>query len=261
MDLGLEGKRAVVTGASKGIGLAVARRLVTEGVAVVAGSRQSSSELDTLCSEGHVIHVGVDLSGSDGPSQLIDAALSGGPIDILVNNAGAVTPRLKGFTFVTDEQWSTTIALTFMSAVRATRAVLPHMAARGGGSIVNNASVNATLPDPLVIDYSAAKAALANFSKALSKEVGPLGIRVNAVSPGPVSTELWLGAEGVAATVSAAQGSDARDVASGAVKETATGRFTGPEEVADLIVFLASGRAANVTGANYVIDGGLSQET
>jgi NAD(P)-dependent dehydrogenase (short-subunit alcohol dehydrogenase family) len=201
------------------------------------------------------------LSGPDGPSQLIETALSGGPIDILINNAGAVTPRLKGFTSVTDEQWSTTIALTFMSAVRTTRAVLPHMSARGGGSIVNNASVNATLPDPLVIDYSAAKAALANFSKALSKEVGPLGIRVNAVSPGPVSTELWLGADGVAATVSAAQGSDARDIASGAVKETATGRFTGPEEVADLIVFLASSRAANVTGANYVIDGGLSQET
>jgi NAD(P)-dependent dehydrogenase (short-subunit alcohol dehydrogenase family) len=203
----------------------------------------------------------VDLSGSEGPSQLIEAALSDGPIDILINNAGAVTPRLKGFTSVTDEQWSTTIALTFMAAVRATRAVLPHMAARGGGSIVNNASVNATLPDPLVIDYSAAKAALANFSKALSKEVGPLGIRVNAVSPGPVSTELWLGAEGVAATVSAAQGSDAHDVAGEAVKDTASGRFTRPEEVADLIVFLASSRASNVTGANYVIDGGLSQGT
>jgi NAD(P)-dependent dehydrogenase (short-subunit alcohol dehydrogenase family) len=230
-------------------------------VAVVAGSRQSSSELDALGDERHVVHVSVDLSGSEGPSQLIEAALSGGPIDILINNAGAVTPRLKGFTSVTDEQWSTTIALTFMAAVRATRAVLPHMADRGGGSIVNNASVNATLPDPLVIDYSAAKAALANFSKALSKEVGPLGIRVNAVSPGPVSTELWLGAEGVAATVSAAQGSDAHDVAGEAVKDTASGRFTRPEEVADLIVFLASSRASNVTGANYVIDGGLSQGT
>jgi NAD(P)-dependent dehydrogenase (short-subunit alcohol dehydrogenase family) len=201
----------------------------------------------------------VDLSGTDGPSRLVEAALSGGPIDILVNNAGAVKPRLNGFTFVTDEDWSATIALSFMAAVRTTRAVLPHMIARGSGSIVNNASVNATLPDPLVIDYSAAKAALANFSKALSKEVGPHGIRVNAVSPGPVSTELWLGAGGVAASVSAAQGSKEQDVAAEAVKETATGRFTSPEEVADLIVFLASGRATNVTGANYVIDGGLSQ--
>ncbi len=259
MDLGLKGKRAVVTGASKGIGFAVARRLVTEGVAVVAGSRQSSRELDALCDEGQVVHVSVDLSEPAGPSQLVEAALRGGPIDILVNNAGAVTPRLKGFMSVTDEQWSTTIALTFMAAVRTTRAVLPDMTARQSGTIINNASVNATLPDPLVIDYSAAKAALANFSKALSKEVGPLGIRVNAVSAGPVSTELWLGTEGVAATVSAAQGSDAHDVALEAVKSTATGRFTTPEEVADLIVFLASNRASNVTGANYIIDGGLSQ--
>jgi len=260
MDLELEGKRAVVTGASKGIGLAVARRLVTEGVAVVAGSRHSSPELDTLVNDGRVVHVGVDLSASEGPSQLVQEALSRGPIDILINNAGAVTPRLEGFTTITDEEWSTTINLTFMAAVRTTREVLRHMIDRKAGTIVNNVSVNATLPDPLVIDYSASKAALANFSKALSKEVGPLGIRVNAVSPGPVSTELWLGAEGVAATVSAAQGSDARDVAGGAVKDTATGRFTSPEEVAELIVFLASGRASNVTGANYVIDGGLIQD-
>jgi NAD(P)-dependent dehydrogenase (short-subunit alcohol dehydrogenase family) len=256
MDLGLEGKRALVTGASKGIGLAVARRLVAEGVAVVAGSRRSSPELDSLGEEGDVVHVGVDLSADQGPSQLVEAALGGGSIDLLINNAGAVTPRLDGFVSVTDEQWSTTMTLTFMAAVRTTRAVLPHMI---GGSIVNNASVNATLPDPLVIDYSAAKAALTNFSKALSKEVGPHGIRVNAVSAGPVSTQLWLGTEGVAATISAARGAAADDVAHQAVKDTATGRFTAPEEIADLIVFLASSRASNVTGANYLIDGGLSQ--
>jgi NAD(P)-dependent dehydrogenase (short-subunit alcohol dehydrogenase family) len=259
MDLGLEGKRALVTGASKGIGLAVARRLVAEGVAVVGGSRQSSAELESLSEGGDVVHVVVDLTAEMGPSRLVEAALSRGPIDLLINNAGAVTPRLGGFISVTDEQWLATMALTFMAAVRTTRAVLPHMIDRGSGSIVNNASVNATLPDPLVIDYSAAKAALANFSKALSKEVGPHGIRVNAVSAGPVSTELWLGTEGVAATVSAAQGADPDDVARQAVKDTATGRFTAPEEVADLIVFLASNRASNVTGANYLVDGGLTQ--
>jgi NAD(P)-dependent dehydrogenase (short-subunit alcohol dehydrogenase family) len=170
-----------------------------------------------------------------------------------------VTPRLKGFASVTDEQWSATMELTFMAAVRTTRAVLSHMVSRGAGSIVNNVSVNATLPDPLVIDYSAAKAALANFSKALSKEVGPHGIRVNAVSAGPVATGLWLGTEGVAAAVSAAQGANPDDVAHEAVKDSATGRFTRPEEIADLIVFLASSRASNVTGANYLIDGGLTQ--
>jgi len=260
MELELQGKRALVTGASKGIGLAVARRLVAEGVAVAGGSRQSSSELDALAKEGDVAHIAVDLSSDEGPSQLVTAALRGGPIDILVNNAGAVSPRLEGFASVTDEQWLATMNLTFMAAVRTTRALLPQMIARGSGSIVNNASVNATLPDPLVIDYSAAKAALTNFSKALSKEVGPRGIRVNAVSAGPVSTALWLGTNGVAATVSAAQGANPEDVAREAVKQSATGRFTSPEELADLIVFLASSRASNVTGANYLIDGGLSQD-
>jgi NAD(P)-dependent dehydrogenase (short-subunit alcohol dehydrogenase family) len=259
MDLELDGKRALVTGASKGIGLAVARRLVAEGVSVVGGSRESSTEFELLREEGDAIHLRVDLSEKDGPQRLVETALRDGPLDILVNNAGAVSPRLKGFASVTDEQWLATMDLTFMAAVRTTRAVLPHMVARGTGSIVNNVSVNATLPDPVVIDYSAAKAALLNFSKALSKEVGLHGIRVNAVSAGPVSTGLWLGTEGVAAAVSAAQGGSPEDIAQQAVKDSATGRFTTPEEIADLIVFLASGRASNATGENYLIDGGLTQ--
>jgi NAD(P)-dependent dehydrogenase (short-subunit alcohol dehydrogenase family) len=259
MDLGLAGKRALVTGASKGIGLAITRRLVSEGVSVVGGSRSSSDELDAFVSDGTVVHVSTDLSSEEGPSQLVATALGDGPIDILINNAGAVTPRLGGFASVTDEQWLATMNLTFMAAVRMTRALLPHMIARGRGSIVNNVSVNATLPDPLVIDYSAAKAALHNFSKALSKEVGPQGIRVNAVSAGPVQTDLWLGEHGVAATLSEGGGGKPDDIARQAVQGTATARFTTPEEVADLIVFLASERASNVTGANYLIDGGLSQ--
>ena len=257
MDLGLIGRRAIVTGASKGIGLATTRRLVAEGVAVVTGSRETTAELKELVNTGSVIAVTVDLTSPDGPDGLVAAALDAGPVDILVNNAGAVTPRTGGFLSVSDEDWWRSLQLTLMAAVRTTRAILPHMLERRSGTIVNTASVNATLPDPLVIDYGAAKAALANFSKALSKEVGPRGVRVNAVAPGPVSTALWLGDSGVAASVSGATGAAADDIARSAVRDTATGRFTTPEEVADLIVFLASDRAANITGADYLIDGGL----
>ena len=144
-----------------------------------------------------------------------------------------------------------------MAAVRATRAVLPGMLAARNGAIVNICSVNSVLPDPAVIDYSAAKAALASFSKALSKEVGPQGIRVNTVSPGPVATDLWLGAGGVAATVSQATGARPEDVAQGAASAMVTGRFSRPEEVADLVVLLASDVTGNVTGADIRIDGGL----
>jgi NAD(P)-dependent dehydrogenase (short-subunit alcohol dehydrogenase family) len=128
----------------------------------------------------------------------------------------------------------------------------------GGGAIVNVASVNAFFhPDGLVIDYGAAKAALLNVAKALSQELGPKGIRINSVSPGPVATDLWLGDSGVAATVGAAAGIAPEAVREQAAAGFATGRFTTPEEVATLVALLASPRTANVTGSNYVIDGGL----
>jgi NAD(P)-dependent dehydrogenase (short-subunit alcohol dehydrogenase family) len=259
VDLGLAGKRAVVTGASRGIGLAVARTLVAEGVYIVAGSRDASEELKQLVALGQASDVQVDLASTTGPSLLIQTALDGGPIDILINNAGAVIPRTGGSGSVTDEQWASSLNLTLMAAVRTARAALPSMIEAGRGSIVNTASVNASLPDPLVIDYSAAKAALVNYSKALSKEVGPNGIRVNTVSPGPVATDLWLGNQGVASKLSNTLGGDPTDYKQRAVHDTATRRFTTPQEVADLIVFLASDRSANITGADYLIDGGLTQ--
>jgi NAD(P)-dependent dehydrogenase (short-subunit alcohol dehydrogenase family) len=259
MDLGLAGKRAVVTGASKGIGLAVARTLAAEGVHIVAGSRHTSAELKEIVATGQATSVEVDLASETGPRLLVGAALDTGPLDILINNAGSVTPRTGGSGSVTDEQWSYSIGLTLMAAVRTIRAAVPHMIERGGGVIVNTASVNASLPDPLVIDYSAAKAALVNFSKALSKEVGPYGIRVNTVSPGPVATDLWLGTEGVASILSSSLGGTASDYEHNAVGDTPTRRFTTAQEVADLIVFLASDRSANITGADYILDGGLTQ--
>ena len=139
------------------------------------------------------------------------------------------------------------------------------MLEQGGGAIVNVASVNAFFqPDAGTIDYGAAKAALLNLSKSLAQEFGAKGIHVNCVSPGPVATELWLGDHGVAATVAAASGVDFDTARSNVVESIggfATGRFTTPEEVATLVVLLASDRTANVTGANYVIDGGLIKTT
>jgi NAD(P)-dependent dehydrogenase (short-subunit alcohol dehydrogenase family) len=261
VDLGLRDKVAVVTGASRGIGLAITRALVAEGAHVIAGARGSSDELAELAENGHVQAVTVDLSIPAGPIELVAKAVERGGVDILVNNVGAVSPRLTGFLDVTDEQWLASMTLSFMAAVRTTRAVLPSMLEMGHGNIVTISSVNAFLPDPTVIDYCAAKAALTNFCKALSKEVGPKGVRINTISPGPVATDLWLGDGGVAATVARASGGDAKSVAAGAAAQSMTGRFTRPDEIADLAVLLAGDRAGNVTGADFVIDGGLITTT
>lgn len=254
MDLRLSGKTAIVTGASRGIGLAVTRELLGEGVRVVAAAREGADELATL----GAIPVIADLTAPDGPARVTEAAAAAfGSLDILVNNVGAVRPRTGGFASVTAQDWAATLAVNFLAAVQITRLALPLLSAQGGGSIVTISSVNAALPDPLVIDYSAAKAALSSFCKALSKEVGPHGVRVNTVSPGPVATDLWLGGGGVAETLAGAAGSTPAAVASAAVAGTPTGRFTEPGEVADLVLFLASPRAGNITGADVAIDGGM----
>jgi NAD(P)-dependent dehydrogenase (short-subunit alcohol dehydrogenase family) len=255
MDLGLEGRVAVVTGASRGIGLEVARGLVGEGARVVAGARHSSAELDQLAASGAVRVFEVDLAEPSGPVRLVEYA--GSPIDILVNNVGNAPARTGGFLAVTDDDWQATLGLNLLPAIRTTRAALPVMLAAGRGSIVNVSSVNSRLSDPAVIDYSAAKAALASFSKALSREVGPHGIRVNTVSPGPVATALWLGDAGVAATVASVTGARPEEIVEKAANDSVTGRFSQPEEIADLVLLLASPRTANVTGADIRIDGGL----
>lgn len=258
MDLELNDKVAVVTGAGKGIGLAIAAGLASEGARVVAGSG-TTERLDGL--DG-VTPVALDLSTLAGPARLVQTALDEhGRIDVLVNNVGAVRMRLDGFLGTSDAEFEWALQMNFFIALKTIRAAIPAMVAQGGGAIVNVASVNAFFqPDAGTIDYGAAKAALVNLSKSLAQEFGPQGIHVNCVSPGPVATDLWLGEHGVAETVAAATGVDAetarRQVIAG-IGGFATGRFTTPEEVATLVVMLASPRTANVTGANYVIDGGL----
>ncbi|RFA20066.1 SDR family NAD(P)-dependent oxidoreductase [Subtercola boreus] len=260
MDLGLTGKTAVVTGAGKGIGLAVCRALIAEGVTVIAGSRTGSAELDQLAAGGALISVLVDLAEVDGPAKLMGHADAVGGLDILVNNVGATKIRLDGFLQITDEQWADAFALNFFSGLRSTRAAIPRMIAKGGGNVVTIGSVNAFLPDPAVIDYSAAKAAVWNLSKSLSKEFGAQNLRFNSISPGPVETDLWLGEHGVAQTVATASGVDFETAKATVVASQggfSTGRFTKPDEVADLVLLLASSRAGNVTGADFLIDGGL----
>ena len=262
MDLGLTGKVAVVTGASKGIGLAVTQVLADEGAHVIAGAHTTGS-LDGL---DRVIAMPVDLAAPDAPGRLVQLAIEEhGRIDVLVNNVGAVRIRVDGFLGTSDDEFEWAMRMNFFIAVRAARAAIPAMVAQGGGAIVNVASVNAFFqPDAGTIDYGAAKAALVNFSKSLAQEFGPSGIHVNCVSPGPVGTDLWLGDHGVAATVAAASGVDvdtARQTVIDGIGGFATGRFTTPEEVATLVAILASDRTGNVTGANYVIDGGLIKTT
>jgi NAD(P)-dependent dehydrogenase (short-subunit alcohol dehydrogenase family) len=255
MDLELAGKIAVVTGASKGIGLAVATELAAEGAHVIAGARTVAP----LEGREGIEPFAVDLVDPEGPARLIDHAVEQhGRLDVLVNNVGGVQLRLDGFLQVSDADFQASLELNFFSALRATRAAVAAMLPRGSGTIVNVTSVNAFFqPDGAVIDYGAAKAALLNVAKALSQELAPHGIRIASISPGQVDTDLWLGEHGVAATIGRAMGVAADTVREQAIAGIPTGRFTTPREVATLVTLLASPRTANVNGSNFVIDGGL----
>ena len=259
MDLELTDKVAVVTGANKGIGFAITQALLAEGAYVVAGSL-TTENLDGL---DRVVAVPVNLVAADGPALLVQRAIDEhGRLDVLINNVGAVRIRVDGFLGTADEEFEWALQMNFFTGLRATRAALGPMLEQGSGVIVNIASVNSFFePDAATIDYGAAKAAVVNLSKSLAQEFGPRGIRVNCVSPGQVSTDLWLGEHGVAQTIGKATGVDADTVRATAASAIATGRFTTPQEVATLVTILASERMGNVTGVNYVIDGGLIKTT
>jgi putative oxidoreductase len=255
--LSLSAKTLIVTGASQGIGLAIARRAVQDGARVVGAARTISPELR----ESGATPVAVDLSTPHGPAELVDRTLTehDGP-DVLVNNVGAFEARLHGFSAITDDQWNHTFQVNFFSATRLIRAALPHLLERQG-AIINVSSIRGRSPQPPTVDYGAAKAALTNTSKALAEELGPHGIRVNTISPGPTRTPAWEGPNGIGASMAAHAGTTIPQFLQAFPTKAGlnTGRLTEPDEVAALALFLASGQARNINGADYIIDAGQSK--
>lgn len=250
-------RTAVVTGAGRGIGFAIVRALVEDGFRVVAGSRTLTGALRDLTPDA----VEVDLATPEGPGHLVQHALDrSGGIDLLVNNVAGTSTPAGGFLLLDDEAWSHTLSLTLMAAVRATRAALPSLLERRG-AIVNIGSVNSRLPQPRLVAQSAAKAALTNLGKALAEEFGGRGLRVNTISPGPTWTDVWSTPGGPPDALARQAGSTREEFADRlpAALGLSTGHFADPQEVAALVVFLASGRVPAMSGAELVIDSGMTK--
>jgi 3-oxoacyl-[acyl-carrier protein] reductase len=237
MDLGIAGRVAVVTGAGRGIGAATAELLEAEGVRVVRASRGD----------------GIDVTTPGAPDVIAERA--GAPIDILVNNAG--TSFVRGLGELTDEDWYAQWELHVMASLRLMRAFAPEMAGRGWGRIVNVASSAGKRPSLTNAAYSVTKAAQLSLSRVFADAYGGRGVLVNAIAPGPVASPLWTDEGGLADQAAAARGLASREESFEAqASKTTLGRFGEPHEIASVVVFLCSERAANVSGAAWSVDGG-----
>ena len=242
MDLGLHDKVCVVTGATAGIGLEVARLLRSEGATVTTTGRREEGIGE--------LHVAADLALPGEPERVIQAAHDRfGRVDCLVNNVGFA--EIRKFEELTEADWEQSWQINVMSAVRAAQAVLPGMRRRGAGAIVNVASTSAKRPSTGMPDYSVTKAAMLSLSRLVADLYAKDGIRCNAVTPGPTATGAWLGEGGLAD-----QQGDRDEVLAKVGAGRPLGRLARPEEIAAVIVFLLSERASYVTGAAWSADGG-----
>ncbi len=257
MDLGIGGRACVVTGASSGIGLATARLLSAEGgrVLLVARSDERLAEAAGTLGED-AFTLALDVTAGDAAERLLEAckgAFEAGP-DVLVNNAG--TSRARDLEELTDEEWDEQWQLHVMASMRLMRAVVPGMAERGWGRVVNVGSSSGKRPSLSNAAYTVTKAAQHALSRVFADTYAADGVLVNAVAPGPVETPLWMASGGLADQTAESKGSSRDDALEAARAKIPIGRFGKEDEIAAVIAFLCSERASNVAGATWSVDGG-----